>query len=165
MFHKRLRGYASIGYSAKCDSRPFETVNSIFDSHNFLTVFSNDISSAKPDIVIISPYITKERLSKMLKILLSGLSNGAKLTIITRPDTDLENKDKVAYEDMINSIRITGANVIFKSNIHQKFAVIDQRVVWYGSINLLSYGSSEESIMRMDSVNIANKIITLLTIY
>jgi hypothetical protein len=159
MYHKRLRGYASIGYSAKGDSRSFEAVNSIFDSHNFLTVFSNDISSAKSDIVIISPYITKKRLSQMLKILLSGINNGAKLTIITRPDTDLKDKDKVAYEDMINSIRITGANVIFKSNIHQKFAVIDQRVVWYESVNLLSYGSAEESIMRLDSLNIANELI------
>ena len=53
----------------------------------------------------------------------------------------------------------TKAIIIFKSNIHQKFAVIDQRIVWYGSINLLSYGSSEESIMRLDSLNIANELI------
>jgi len=58
------------------------------------------------------------------------------------PDTT--NRDKVAYEDMINSIRIAGSTVIFKSNIHQKFAVIDQRIVWYGSVNILSYGSAEE---------------------
>ena len=60
---------------------------------------------------------------------------------------------------MFNLIQTTGANIIFKSNIHQKFAVIDQRIIWYGSINLLSFGSSEESIMRLDSVNIANELI------
>ena len=49
--------------------------------------------------------------------------------------------------------------MIVKSNIHQKFAVIDQRIVWYGSINLLSYGSAEESIMRRDSPNIANELL------
>lgn len=75
-----------------------------------------------------------------------------------RPDTDFKDKDRDVFEDMINSIQITGATVIFKSNIHQKFAVIDQRIVWYGSINLLSYGSSEESIMRLDSINIANEL-------
>jgi len=36
-------------------------------------------------------------------------------------------------------------------------AVIDQRIVWYGSVNILSYGSAEESIMRLDSLNIANE--------
>jgi phosphatidylserine/phosphatidylglycerophosphate/cardiolipin synthase-like enzyme len=31
-----------------------------------------------------------------------------------------------------------GVRLLFKANIHQKFAIIDQKIVWYGSINLLS---------------------------
>ena len=111
------------------------------------------------DIIIVSPYMTKKRLFQMLNVLSSGINNGAKLTIITRPESDYKEKDKSAFENMVNSIRITGAGIIFKSNIHQKFAVIDQRIVWYGSINLLSFGSAEESIMRLDSINIANELI------
>lgn len=95
----------------------------------------------------------------MLNILSSGINSGAKLTIITRPEADYKEKDRSAFSDMLNSIRLTGAKLIFKSNIHQKFAIIDQRIVWYGSINLLSFGSSEESIMRLDSINIANELI------
>ncbi len=159
MYHKRIKGYASIGYSAKSDSKPFEATNAIFDNHNFMTVFRNDVSSAKSEMVIVSPYMTKKRLSHMLNILSSGINNGAKLTIITRPEGDYKEKDRPAVLDMVNSIRITGANLIFRSNIHQKFAVIDQRIVWYGSINFLSFGSAEESIMRLDSINIANELI------
>lgn len=159
MYHKRIKGYASIGYSAKSDSRPFEATNAIFDNHNFMTVFRNDISSAKSEMVVVSPYMTKKRLSQMLNILSSGINNGAKLTIITRPEEDYKEKDRPSVSDMVNSIRLTGANLIFKSNIHQKFAVIDQRIVWYGSINFLSFGSYEESIMRLDSINIANELI------
>lgn len=40
-------------------------------------------------------------------------------------------------------------------------SVIDQRIVWYGSINLLSFGSAEESIMRLESPNIANELIKI----
>lgn len=159
MYHKRIRGYATIGYSAKSDSKPFEATNAIFDNHNFMTVFSNDISSAKSDMVIVSPYMTKKRLSQMLNLLSSGINNGAKLTVITRPEAGYTEEDKPVFSDMVNAIRLTGANLIFKSNIHQKFAVIDQKIVWYGSINLLSFGSSQESIMRLDSVNIANELI------
>ncbi|MFV0266682.1 MAG: hypothetical protein ACK5HT_06055 [Draconibacterium sp.] len=46
-----------------------------------------------------------------------------------------------------------------QSAIHQKVAVIDQKNTWYGSINLLSYGNAEESIMRIESSNIANELI------
>ncbi|KJR48953.1 hypothetical protein UF75_0663 [Desulfosporosinus sp. I2] len=56
-------------------------------------------------------------------------------------------------------MQVAGVSLVFKSNIHQKYAVIDQRIVWYGSINLLSFGSAEESIMRLDSPNIANELV------
>jgi len=56
-------------------------------------------------------------------------------------------------------LREVGISIVFKSNIHQKFAVIDQKIVWYGSINLLSFGSAEESIMRLENLNIANELI------
>ena len=55
-----------------------------------------------------------------------------------------------------------GVRLVFKANIHQKFAVIDQKIVWYGSINLLSYGSAQESIMRLESPNIAQELIKIL---
>jgi len=53
-------------------------------------------------------------------------------------------------------------HVICKSSIHQKFALIDQSIVWYGSINLLGYGRSEESMMRLESANIACELLKSL---
>jgi hypothetical protein len=50
-------------------------------------------------------------------------------------------------------------SIVYKLNIHQKFAIIDQKIVWYGSINFLSYGNAQESIMRIESPNIANELI------
>lgn len=162
MYHKRLKGYASIGYTAKSDSKPMESVNTIFDNLNFLTVFNNDILTAKNEILIVSPYISKKRINQMLNMLMTGINNGARVTVITRPETDYKIKDSNALKEMIDSIKNSGINVVFKSNIHQKFAIMDQRIVWYGSINLLSFGSAEESIMRLDSLNIAYELISAI---
>jgi len=49
--------------------------------------------------------------------------------------------------------------LVFKTNLHHKFAISDQMIVWYGSINLLSYGSAKESMMRIQSTNIAYELI------
>ncbi len=59
----------------------------------------------------------------------------------------------------MQSIENSGLNIIFKNNFHQKFAVIDERIVWYGSINLLSFGRAEESMMRLDSLNITDELL------
>lgn len=37
--------------------------------------------------------------------------------------------------------------------------IIDQKIVWYGSINLLSFGTAEESMMRLVSANIAYELV------
>jgi hypothetical protein len=57
------------------------------------------------------------------------------------------------------ALQAAGVCLLFKTNIHQKFAVIDRKIVWYGSINLLSYGSAQESIMRLESPNIAQELL------
>ena len=36
--------------------------------------------------------------------------------------------------------------------------LIDNRLVWYGSVNLLSYGNSEESMMRLESRELAGEL-------
>jgi phosphatidylserine/phosphatidylglycerophosphate/cardiolipin synthase-like enzyme len=48
------------------------------------------------------------------------------------------------------------------ARLHQKFAIIDERIVWYGSINLLSFNSSEESSMRLESADIACELMRVM---
>jgi phosphatidylserine/phosphatidylglycerophosphate/cardiolipin synthase-like enzyme len=57
----------------------------------------------------------------------------------------------------------TFATVIQKNDIHQKFALIDNRLVWYGSFDILGYGNSEESIMRLESKELSEELKTSIT--
>jgi len=72
---------------------------------------------------------------------------------------DFPKKDHPALQKALDLLARSGINIIYKSNIHQKFAIMDQKIVWYGSINLLSYGRAQESIMRIEGSNIANELI------
>lgn len=47
-------------------------------------------------------------------------------------------------------------------NLIQKFAIIDQMIIWYGGINLLSFGKSDENIIRLDSESIASELIAIV---
>lgn len=81
------------------------------------------------------------------------------MTIVTKPPDNYLEKDRVKIEECMALLTQHGINVKTKSRIHQKFAVLDQRIVWYGSINLLSYGMSEESIMRIESIDIVAELL------
>ena len=43
--------------------------------------------------------------------------------------------------------------------IHQKYAVPDGKTVWYGSINLLLFGTSQETTMRLQNRDIAETLL------
>ena len=159
MYNKRLSGYASLGYKTKGDLDISNPQNFIYNKNNFLPVYINDISNAQQEILIFSPFISKRKLDFMREHFERTKTNNIKITVVTRPFEDFRNKDKYILKQCFETLDNSGIQLLFKSKIHQKFAVIDQRIVWYGSINLLSFGSAEESIMRLESSNIANELL------
>jgi superfamily II DNA or RNA helicase len=159
MYQKRLAGYAAIGYRAKSESVAEEPADIIFDNTNFLPVYHNDMMNAVREAVIVSPFVTRRRAFQMLPIMEAALAKKVSVVVVTRPTNAYKDKDQPTLEETLASLKDTGVRLLFKANIHQKFAVIDQKTVWYGSINLLSYGSAQESIMRLESPNIAQELL------
>ena len=159
MYQKRLTGYASMGYKAKSEDITSASLDIIFDKDSFLPVFSNDLAGAKKEILIVSPFVRKRRSMQMLQHLRIALDRGIRAIVVTRPVEAFKAKDRILLQRVLEELKNNDISVVFKSNIHQKFAIMDQKTVWYGSINLLSYGSAQESIMRIESSNIANELI------
>ncbi|MDD3927763.1 MAG: DEAD/DEAH box helicase family protein [bacterium] len=159
MYSKRLSGYASIGYKAKGESVGPEATDIIFDKQSFLPVYCNDIINAAREVLIVSPFISRKRTCRMMQHLEHALRNKVRITVVTRPVEDSKARDTAALQGTLDLLQDAGVSMVYKPNIHQKFAVMDQRIVWYGSINLLSFGSAEESIMRLDSANIAGELV------
>ena len=147
-----------MGYKAKGDEIMDASLDIIFNKDNFLPVFNQDIVGAKKEILVVSPFVRKKRTLQMIHHLKIPTGKNIRVIVVTRPKEDFAPKDHAALERTLNLLTSNGVNIVFKSNIHQKFAVMDQKVVWYGSINLLSYGSAQESIMRIESSNIANEL-------
>ena len=103
------------------------------------------------------------RLKNLQQLLSETVNSGAKITVITRPADEFNGENKIAAGECIKLLESIGVSVKFKGHIHQKFTVIDARTVWYGSVNFLSYGSAEESIMRFDSYDIAGELIDTIS--
>jgi phosphatidylserine/phosphatidylglycerophosphate/cardiolipin synthase-like enzyme len=94
----------------------------------------------------------------MLQNLKSALERNIKVVVVTRPASDFKDRHESTLEEALVILDEAGVQLVFKSRIHQKFSVIDHKIIWYGSINLLSFGSAEESIMRLNCPNIAYEL-------
>jgi phosphatidylserine/phosphatidylglycerophosphate/cardiolipin synthase-like enzyme len=58
----------------------------------------------------------------------------------------------------------SAVTIITLPKLHQKFAIIDNSIVWYGGINPLGAGYSGESIMRIPSREIAAELLNTVEI-
>lgn len=160
MYNKRLAGYASLGYKVRAQGLADNSIDIIFDNQNFQPVYENDLAIARKEIVIVSPFVTKRRIQQTLPLISTAVQKQVNVTIVTRPVADY--KDDQTMNEIFAAMDSKGLQVVFKSNIHQKFAIIDRGIVWYGSVNLLGYGRSEETMMRLESANIAGELMRSL---
>ena len=94
----------------------------------------------------------------MTPLLNTSIENGIAVTVVTRPAEDYTGEGKIATEDNIERLRSLGITVRTKRAFHQKFTVIDAKTVWFGSVNFLSFGTAEESLMRFESCDIAGEL-------
>ena len=139
MYHKRIRGYAELGYSMNGSSRA-ET-SFLYDSSNFYQKYADDISSTVKEIIISATTVK----TSYLKWLLTQLPQNVKLTIITTQSNEADQFENVSF--------------VFQENVHQTFTVIDNQIVWYGNINPLSYNRAESSVLRLINASLAGKLI------
>lgn len=162
MYHKRVKGYAAIGYTTKDAVQEIEKAGVIHNGNSFQPIYSRDLSIANKEIIIVSPFLRKQRLLQMIQVLSHAVMNRVRITVLTRPPDDFKEADRQAVCENISLLEGASIHVIQKRAIHQKFTIIDQYIVWYGSINFLSFGSSEETIMRLESHAIANELLGIL---
>lgn len=80
------------------------------------------------------------------------LNRGVRIHIITRDPIDHEDeymRDQ-ATNEVLKSMEL-GINIVLLTGFHhRKLAIIDRKVLWEGSLNILSYSSSLEIMRRID---------------
>ena len=130
----------------------------IYDEESFIDPFLEDVKNAKKSIFIVSPFVKTRKVKWLIDGILENFSK-VNVTIVTRPHDSFLGK---AEMDVLNGVTISqnnNVNVISKEFIHQKFAIIDEKIVWYGSKNFLSFETSKESVMRIMTGSVAGKLI------
>ncbi len=155
MYQKRLKSYAAIGYQVKTDTDLSAPPDVIYDGKSFYPVFLQDLKTADREILIVSPFMRMNRLKQLLPAFSEAVQKGVSVSVVTRPPEDFTGENMDLTIENIQMLENANVKVIRKSSFHQKFTIMDNRTVWYGSVNFLSFGTNEESIMRFENYDLA----------
>jgi hypothetical protein len=140
------------------------TQTELFDEHSFFKAFSNDLKRAKRSVLIESPYITVRR-AKEFSALMSKCRRNLKVTILTRNPNHHNGNLIIQSIKGMEILRSSGAEVVVCDDLrHRKFAIIDDGILWEGSLDMLSHSNSKEIMRRDVSTTLCKQLINITSI-
>ena len=124
--------------------------SSLFDEKTFYNAFLRDLEGCRNEVIIESPYITSKRAEMLIPIFESLLLKGVKIYVMTRDPQEHEENMEYQSEDAISQFERMGVQVLLCiGNHHRKLAILDRKILWEGSLNILSQNKSREIMRRI----------------
>ena len=162
MYMKRLKAYKQIGYElASGLHTDKQTVNAIYDGDNYSENYCKDLLEANKNIIISSPAISGTKVYELINLLKEKQLSGVQITIVTWAPESYGFGDAAYWMQLHEDMRKAGFYIKTVEESCERFAVIDQEVVWYGNINLLAKNKIDDSIMRLRSKEVAGELMEL----
>ena len=154
MYRKRLHGYKAVGYSIAVVNEGLfaePTTETIFDATTFERPFHEDLSNARHSIVISTTRLRWNRTPRIIELLAAASVRGVSITIIIAETGHRERE-----------LQAMGFSIIHRPECKMQCAVIDQRIGWYGSLNLVGHSLADTNVIRMSTPEFANALFEAL---
>ena len=126
----------------------------------FIQMYKSEIIPNK-NIIISSPAISGTKVYELINLLKEKQLSGVQITIVTWAPDSYGFGDAAYWMQLHEEMRKAGFYIKTVEESCERFAVIDQEVVWYGNINLLAKDKVDDSIMRVLSKEIASELMEI----
>ncbi len=142
---------------------PGLTSSILYDENTFYKKFSQDLLQAKKEVIIESPFVTSNRMQKLMLLFQRLLDKGVEVYILTKhPSEYTDEYFKHQATNEILALSEMGIQIRFVDGLHRKTAIIDRLIHWEGSLNILSQSCSKEVMRRISSKQMTVDLIKFL---
>lgn len=154
MYRKRLQGYKAVGYSIAVANEGLfaeTTTEAIFGATDFERPFHDDLVSAKQSIVISTTRLRWNRTPRIIDLLAATILRGISITIVI---------SETGYREA--ELQAMGFNIIHRPDSKMQCAIIDQRIGWYGSVNLIGKSIMDATTIRIQYPELVDTLLAAL---
>lgn len=135
----------------------------LYDETTFYNQFKQDLRSANKEVIIESPFISAQRMKELRPIFEKLIERGVKVFIFTRDPKEHNEEYEIQSENEIRYFESLGVQVLIcVGNHHRKLAILDRKILWEGSLNILSQIHSREIMRRIDGKELAGQMFDFL---
>ncbi|NDC94996.1 hypothetical protein EB077_06810 [bacterium] len=140
-------------------TRPQKSIDSsallsskLYDENSFYDAFARDVGNACQSILIESPYLTVRRVQQFSKLLKRRVKEGIDIVIYTRNPKHHDKVLEVQAWKALEILKDSGVCIFMCDDMrHRKLSIIDNEVLWEGSLNIFSQSESCEVMRRTNS--------------
>lgn len=162
MYAKRLRTYKRTGFQMITNNiLKKQTVNSIYDSGNYMDIFERDVVEAGKKIIISSPELTQDKVARFIYLVKSKQEAGVSVTVITTEPENISYGSPEFHQGLLKEMEESGIYVIVRDEVAEHFAVIDDELVWHGGMNLLGREDAWDNLIRVNSFQVATELLEI----
>ncbi|MBM3318547.1 MAG: hypothetical protein FJY75_11915 [Candidatus Eisenbacteria bacterium] len=129
------------------------------DEGGFHDAFRTDLLGLKREGIILSPFLRSARASEYYPLLGDLVRRQARIIVFTRPDRESAGEGRQEHARVTASLRGIGVDLRHRPGMHEKLAVLDRTILWHGSLNILSHGSSTESMLRLADPDLITRML------
>ena len=137
----------------------------LFNQHDFEHVCMADLDLAQKGIAIFSGFITEQRVAAYETLFRRKKSEGIAIRCVTRPP---KNNGSIPIEQgktALDGLEHMGCVVDTRGEIHEKVVIIDDKIVWFGSLNPLSHTARTDEVMaRIEGKDLALQIAAFMSL-
>jgi phosphatidylserine/phosphatidylglycerophosphate/cardiolipin synthase-like enzyme len=131
----------------------------LFNEVGFYGAFMRDVKAAKGNVIIESPFLTEKRACYFAPMFRKLAQQGIRVRINTRNPRHHDKLLEIQAWKAIRILRDHGVKVRFYDDMrHRKLAIIDNQILWEGSLNILSQAGSKEIMRRINSPVLAEQM-------
>lgn len=135
----------------------------LYDESTFYQTFLRDLEHCQQEVVIESPYITCERMKTFDRFFEKLIAKGVKIYFITRDPKEHDENLEIQSEEVISYCERIGIQVLLcLGNHHRKLAILDRKILWEGSLNILSQTYSREIMRRIEDKDLTMEMFNFL---
>ena len=135
----------------------------LYDEKTFYQTFLRDLENCQQEVIIESPYITYQRMKTFDRFFEKLIEKGVRIYFITRDPKEHDESMEIQSEDVISYCERIGIQVLLcLGNHHRKLAILDRKVLWEGSLNILSQTYSREIMRRIENRELTMEMFNFL---
>jgi len=135
----------------------------LHDEKTFYRAFLKDLEHCREEVIIESPFVSSARMRTLKSAFERLVNKDVKVYVITRDPREHSNGYEVQSEEEIQYFEALGVQVLLcVGNHHRKLSILDRKVLWEGSLNILSQTHSREIMRRIENEELTIEMFNFL---